>query len=133
MVAPLAAHAAALWAGLSLILMLVLSVRVVRLRRKHGVALGHGDVPELAQAVRAFGNASEYLPAALVGLTVLALVGARPWFVHAAGLILVAGRAAHAVGLSRNSGASLPRAAGIVATWVAYILLGVGLVFYAFP
>jgi hypothetical protein len=133
MTAPLAAHAAALWAGLGLILLLVLSVRVVRLRRKHGVALGHGDTPELAQAIRAFGNASEYLPGALVGLAVLALVGARPWFVHAAGLILVAGRVAHAIGLSRSGGASLPRAAGVVATWLAYILIGVGLVFYAFP
>jgi len=53
-----AAHAAALWIGLCLILMLVLSVRVVRLRRRHRVELGDGDIPELTQAIRAFGNAS---------------------------------------------------------------------------
>ena len=53
------AHAAALWVGLHLILLLVLSVLVVRQRRIHGVVLGHADIPELAQAVRAFGNATE--------------------------------------------------------------------------
>ena len=54
------AHAAALWVGLCLILLLVLSVRMVGQRRKHQVVLGDADIPELAQAVRAFGNATEY-------------------------------------------------------------------------
>ena len=57
-------HAAALWVGLHLILLLVLSLLVVRQRRRHKVALGDGGVPELAQAIRAFGNATEYVPAA---------------------------------------------------------------------
>jgi len=128
-----AAHAAALWAGLSLILLLVLSVRVVRLRRRHAVALGHGDVPELAHAVRAFGNATEYVPAAIGALAVLALVGASPLLVHAGGLMLFTGRLSHAWGLSRSGGASLPRAAGVVLTWLAYIAIAVSLIFYAVP
>jgi len=40
-------HAAALWAGLHLFLLLVLSVLVVRLRQKHKVALGGEGIPEL--------------------------------------------------------------------------------------
>ena len=52
------AHAAALWVGAHMILLLVLSVLVVRQRRQHRVVIGHGDVPELIQAIRAFGNAS---------------------------------------------------------------------------
>ena len=128
-----AAHAAALWAGLSLILLLVLSVRVVRLRRKHAVALGHGDIAELAHAVRAFGNATEYVPSALAAIAVLALVGAPALLVHAAGLMLVAGRVSHAIGLSRSGGASAPRAAGVVLTWLAYIVTAVALIFYAVP
>ena len=128
-----AAHAAALWAGLSLILLLVLSVRVVRLRRRHEVSLGHGDIPDLAHAVRAFGNATEYVPAAIAALAVLAVVGAAPLMVHAGGLMLFAGRLSHAWGLSRSGGASLPRAAGVVLTWLAYILVAVSLIFYAIP
>lgn len=129
----MAAHAAALWAGLNLILLLVLSVRVVRLRRRHQVALGDGGVAELAHAVRAFGNATEYVPAALVGLALLAIVGAPAWLVHVSGAVLLFGRIAHAVGLSRSGGASLPRAAGVLATWIAYLVVGVALLFYAVP
>jgi uncharacterized membrane protein YecN with MAPEG domain len=127
------AHAAALWVGLHLILLLVLSLLVVRQRRSHGIALGEADIPTLIQAVRAFGNATEYVPAGLVAIAVLAMVGAPPMVVHAMGLTLLAGRIAHAVGLSRSGGASLPRAVGIMLTWLAYIVGAVSLIFYAIP
>ena len=39
----------------------------------------------------------------------------------------------HAVGLSRSGEASMPRAAGVVLTWLAYILTAVALIFYAVP
>jgi len=128
-----AAHAAALWAGLNLVLLLVLSVLVVRQRRHHRVALGDGGVPQLAQAMRAFGNATEYVPAALAGLAILALAGAAPLVVHAAGLLLFAGRVAHAIGLSRSSGTSIGRAGGLLLTWLGYIVAAVALLFYAVP
>lgn len=126
-------HAAALWAGLNIILLLALSLLVVRQRQKHKVALGDEGVPELAQAIRAFGNATEYVPAALVGLVVLALVQAPPLAIHVAGLILFAGRVSHAIGLSSSGGTSFPRAIGMVLTWVAYVFLGAALLFYALP
>ena len=56
------AHAAALWVGLHLILLLVLSVLVVRQRRAHGVVLGDDNIPELTQAERAFAqNEADFL------------------------------------------------------------------------
>jgi hypothetical protein len=127
------AHAAALWVGLHLILLLVLSVLVVRQRRKHQVVLGDAEIPELAQAIRAFGNATEYVPGGLIALAVLAVAGAQPIVVHAVGLVLFAGRVAHAIGLSRSGGSSILRSAGVTATWVAYILGAVALLFYAIP
>jgi uncharacterized membrane protein YecN with MAPEG domain len=128
-----AEHAAALWVGLSLILLLVLSARVVRLRRRHGVALGDAEIPELTQAIRAFGNASEYVPGGLIAIVALAVTGAQPLLIHAVGLILFAGRLVHAVGLSRSGEASLPRAIGVLATWIAYLVAGVALLFLAIP
>jgi uncharacterized membrane protein YecN with MAPEG domain len=97
------------------------------------VALGDADIPQLTQAVRAFGNASEYIPAGLIAIAVLAMVGAPPAVVHATGFILLVGRLMHAIGLSRSGGASLPRAIGVVLTWLAYIVSAVSLVFYAIP
>lgn len=127
------AHAAALWTGLHLILLLVLSVLVTRQRRKHHVEIGDGGVPALNQAIRAFGNAAEYVPAALIGLGVLALAGAMPLLIHPIGFLLFAGRVVHAVGLSRSTGVSWLRTAGVLATWIAYIALAAALLFYAVP
>ena len=127
------AHAAALWAGLHLILLLVLAVLVTRQRRKHRVEIGHGDVPALNQAIRAFGNATEYVPAALVGLGILALAGAPPMLIHPIGLTLFVGRVLHGFGLSRSTDATWPRAVGVLATWVAYIAAAAALLFYAIP
>ena len=67
-------HAAALWVGLNLLLLLILSGLVVRLRQKHKIALGDGGIPELARAVRTFGNAAEYVPTGMVAICVLAVV-----------------------------------------------------------
>ncbi|WP_397396418.1 MAPEG family protein [Phenylobacterium sp.] len=128
-----AGHALALWCALHLLLLLGLSLLVVRQRRRHGVALGDGDVAELARAIRAFGNASEYIPMGLVGLTALTLAGAPGLAVHIGGLVLFAGRLAHAIGLSRSGEASPLRAAGVAATWAAYIFLAAALLFYALP
>jgi uncharacterized membrane protein YecN with MAPEG domain len=108
-------------------------VLVVRQRRAHGVVLGDDNIPELTQAVRAFGNATEYVPGGLIALVVLAMAGAYPMAVHAVGLTLFVGRVAHALGLSRSGAASLPRAVGVTVTWIAYIMAGVALLFYAIP
>ena len=123
--------AAALWTGLHLILLLVLSVLVVRQRQKHHVALGDGGVPELAQAIRAFGNATEYVPTGLIGLGVLALAGAPALAVHLGGAMLFAGRLAHAVGLSRTGETSWPRSIGASVTWLAYVFIASTLLVYA--
>ncbi len=124
-------HAAALWVGLHLILLLVLSLLVVRQRRRHKVALGDGGVPELAQAIRAFGNATEYVPAALIGIAVLAMVEAPPLAVHLTGFLLFTGRVLHGFGLSRSGGTSFARAIGVTMTWLAYVFASVALLFYA--
>ena len=127
------AHAAALWAGLHIILLLVLSVLVVRLRQKHKIALGDEGIPELARAIRAFGNATEYVPAGIGALAVLAVAGAGSLTIHVIGVILFAGRLLHALGLSNSGGNSLPRAVGITLTWIAYIFAAVALLFSAIP
>jgi uncharacterized protein len=125
------AHAAALWIGLHLILLLALSMLVVRQRQKHKVALGDGGIPELARVSRAFANATEYVPAGLIAITVLAVLEAPPLAIHVIGLLLFVGRLIHAVGLSNSGAASIPRAAGVLLTWVAYVFAAVALLFYA--
>ncbi len=124
-------HAAAFWTGLHLLLLLVLSLLVVRQRQKHKVALGDEGIPELAQAIRAFGNATEYVPAGLAALAVLTVVQANPLTIHISGLMMFSGRCLHAIGLSGSGGTSFPRVIGITVSWLAYIFMAAALLFYA--
>lgn len=128
---PPGAKAAALWAGLLLVVLLTLSALVVRQRRRHRIAAGHGDVPELEAAQRAFGNAAEYVPAGLASLGLLALAGAAPLLIHAIGAVLFVGRVAHGVGMSLTTGPSLGRTLGMLLTWIAWLVSAVCLVFYS--
>ena len=125
------AHAAALWTALHLFLLLGLSVRMARQRQVHRVAVGDGGAPELACAIRAFRAAAEYVPAGIAALALLALLGAPSWLVHSAGATLFLGRVVHAVDLSRTGEATRLQAAGVLATWVAYVFAGVALLAYA--
>lgn len=124
------AHAAALWTGLHLILLLVLSALVVRQRQKHRVAVGDGGAPELLQAMRAFGNAQEYIPAGIAALAVMAVADAPALAVHLTGLVLFIGRVTHAVALSASAGTSIGRAVGMTLTWLAYLFAAVALIFF---
>lgn len=126
-----AASAAALWAGLLMLLLLILSILVVRQRRTHKAAYGDGDQASLAGAIRAFGNASEYIPAALGGLAILAVADTTAWVVHLAGGVMFLGRVIHAVGLSRTTGVSKGRVYGMLLTWTAYLFIAVALLFRA--
>ncbi len=128
-----AGHAAALWTGLNLLLLLALSLLVVRQRAAHKVLIGDGGVPGLVRAGRAFGNATEYVPVCLVGLAVLAAVGAPAIVIHALGAALFVGRVGHAVGLSRSEGSSAGRAVGTLLTWLVMLATGVLLVIFSAP
>ena len=125
-----AGRAAALWAGLLLVVLLVLSGLVVRERRRHGVVIGDAGVPELLRAQRAFGNAVEYVAPGLGALAVLAVAGAPAAAVHAIGGCLFAGRVVHGVALSLNAGASLGRTVGMALTWTALIVAAAALLVY---
>lgn len=126
-----ALHAAALWVGLLILLMLVLSGIVVSGRRRHLVSFGDGGNKELQAATRAFGNCAEYATPGMVALVLLAAVGAAPWMIHAVGATLAAGRIVHALGLLFQTGPSLGRIVGMLLTWVALLSAAVGLIAYA--
>ena len=127
----LAAQAAAFWAALLLLQLLVMSLLVVRQRQRHKIEFGHGEVPSLALAIRGFGNAAEYVPAGLAGLIALAAVSAPPMAIHIGGAVLLLGRVLHAIAISRSSETSILRAAGMLLTWVAYIFEIVALMIFA--
>ena len=118
------AEAIGLYIGLNLLLTLVLAILVVRQRAKHSVSLGDGGNADVERAIRAHGNNVEYVAIALPGLIALGLLGASLTLLHAAGLLVTAGRVAHAIGIS--NGISIFRQLGTLATWIGVAVLGVG-------
>ncbi len=88
-----------IYAGILALIIVWLSFNVIKLRRANKVRLGDGGIPALQNAIRAQGNATEYIPISLILLVFLELGGIPFWVIHIAGIALVIGRITHAKGL----------------------------------
>lgn len=89
-----------IYASLSALLIVRLSLFVIKLRRKNRIIIGDGGNEELQLAIRAHANALEYIPIILLLLLTLELNGAPQILVHILGTILIIGRIIHAIGLT---------------------------------
>lgn len=121
---------ASLYAGLNIIILLVVAALVIRLRRRHKISLGDAGNEAMIRAMRAHANASEYIPAGLVGITLLALADssvAPLWLLHATGLSLTLGRILHPVGM--HTGQMIWRSSGMQLTFLSYVLMAGGLLY----
>ena len=116
----------AAYAAILALMLLALSIRVIRLRYVHGVSLGDGGEERLERAVRGQGNFAEYVPIALILILCLELLKQPPWLLHAAGLTLVAGRAAHGICFGFCESAPILRQAGMLLTFAALTIAALG-------
>ena len=113
--------ATALYAAVFGLVLVVLSVRTLRLRRRFQVAIGHGDEPILERAMRVHANFCEYVPIALLLLYFFETgVGGTLW-VHALGVTLLVGRVLHAVGVSKTGEDLRFRVIGMAMTFTVII------------
>jgi uncharacterized protein len=92
-----------IYAGILALLIVWLSLKVIKLRRSKKVILGDGGETELQYAIRAQGNATEYIPISLILLVLLELSGVNLWLVHLGGVAIIIGRVLHAKGLLTQS------------------------------
>jgi uncharacterized protein len=113
---------AASYAALLVLLGVVLTFRVIVVRRAEKVGIGDGGNKELARRIRVHGNFSEQVPMLLALLILLPLLGAREWLVHLVGVPAVTGRVLHAIGLGQTIGTSLGRVAGMILTTAAIVI-----------
>jgi uncharacterized protein len=121
-----------LYVALAALLVLILSARIVVRRWKTRVPLGDGDDKELRKCIRVQANAIEYLPLALLLLLLLELDQTRPLLLHIFGIVLIAGRIIHAVGLSISGGASPGRMIGTALTWGVMLVMAILLLWQQF-
>lgn len=92
----------AFYASILACLLIFLSVRVIGQRRQDRVEIGAGESSELLRRMRVHANFVEYVPFALLLIALAESLKAPSLWLHLLGLLLVAGRAVHAYGLSQT-------------------------------
>lgn len=120
-----ALQAAGLWSALLILLVVILSIRVVMGRRKHGVLFGDGGNEAMILLTRSFGNATEYVPIGIAALILLAMLDASALEIHAVGGTFYIGRAIHGFGLKFGKGPGTARIVGMILTWLPLITAAV--------
>ncbi|WP_417510791.1 MAPEG family protein [Methylophaga sp.] len=92
----------ALYASLCALFIVKLSLGVIAVRRQHKIGLGDGGNEELQLAIRAQGNATEYIPITLILMLLLENIIVYNWMIHLAGITLLTGRIIHAIGIKNH-------------------------------
>ena len=110
-----------LYAAIFGLLLVVLSVRTLRLRRQLRIGIGHGDDPRMERAMRVHANFCEYVPIALLLMYLFEQsVGGNYW-AHGLGICLLTGRVLHAFGVSQAKEDYRFRVLGMVLTFIVII------------
>lgn len=109
------------YAALLALLYVVLSIRVIKLRRKNQVALGDAGNPDIQRAIRVHANFAEYVPLALILITFVEIQNFPAWIVNLLGLALLCGRSLHAYGVSQTQEKFKFRIAGMALTFTCII------------
>lgn len=120
-----------LFAGLLTLLLLVLSIRIIRLRWRDKVGIGTGESLDLKVAVRIHGNFIEYVPLALILLALLEWQGLSALWLYGLGGLLFVARVNHAIGLTKTAGVSIYRTIGVLGTFLMLLIAAIHLIILA--
>ena len=120
-----------IYAALIAFIFFALCWRVIAYRRANKLSIGDEGDRSLLRRMRAQANCAEYAPFGLLLLLMLEMQNGNALFVHAMGLCLLLGRAAHAYGFAAKP-MNLPmRQLGMVLTFIQLIATSVALLLIA--
>ena len=108
----------AIFAG---VLILLLTIAVVKIRRRDGVVLGDNDDRVLAKVIRGHANAIEQLPVALIMMGLAEMQEAPVVLLTLCAVTLMIGRAAHAVYFAVHGTHWRFRMIGMLLTMIAQV------------
>ena len=117
-----------IYAGVLAILLVVLSMRVVNVRKAERVSLGHGESGLLLKRVRSHANCAEYAPLGIILIGLVEAQGAPAAAVHALGLALVASRLLHPFAIEKTN--FKLRTISMATTFGVLITAGAGLILH---
>ena len=113
-----------LYAGILALWFVVLSLRVVNIRRR-GISFGDNNDRTITRIVRAQANFAEYVPLALLMMGFLEADRHSIYVLHALGIALVVGRILHGLALSFGWRPRFGRPVGAALTIVVLVILAV--------
>ena len=111
-----------LYAGILVLWFVVLSLRVVNIRRR-GISFGDNGDRAITRVVRAQGNFAEYVPVALLMMGFLEADHDSIYWPHALGIVLVVARVLHGLALSFDWQPRFGRVAGAALTIIVLVIL----------
>ena len=115
-----------LYAAIMALFLVFLSIRTLRLRRRHQIAIGDGSEPALERAMRVHANFCEYVPISLLLLFFFESSGDDKLWVHIMCIVLVLGRLLHAYGVSQIDEDFRFRVTGMAMTFTVIISSSIG-------
>jgi len=114
------------------LLLVILSLRVINVRRNEKVSLGDGGSDTLERRIRAQGNLTEYGPLGIVLILVAELQMANPFLLGVGASAFVMGRLLHGYALGFKDKAMRPRITGMMLTLFSILgLVGLNLLHLA--
>ena len=119
------------YAAVFALLFFSLSVRIIRMRRRFGVGVGHGNQALLERAARAHANFAEYVPLTMLLIFFAELQVAASWLVHGLCFVLLIGRLSHAYGVSQPNENYAFRVTGMAMTFTVLLTAAVSVLWHA--
>ena len=110
----------------------LLSIRVIRTRRRNRIALGYGETQELVRAARVHGNFAEYVPLSLLLIYFLEISRAPSALIHGLCVVLLVSRGIHAYGVSQIEEDYRFRTAGMSGTFAVIVITSLTILIYRF-
>lgn len=115
-----------IYTALLALMLIVLSLRVIMLRKKLRVAIGDGGRPNLQRAICAHSNFCQYVPITLLLLLGLEAQNLCVMKLHILAILFIIGRIIHAYGVSQVTEKLAFRLTGMGLTFLVLLLAAVG-------
>jgi uncharacterized membrane protein YecN with MAPEG domain len=116
-----------LYALLLAVIFLALFMHVSSARAKLGQSIGDGGHVDLHERMRRHGNFAEWVPLVMLLMLLAEARGTTTTWLHAAGVLLVAGRILHPFGLKADIPTHPLRIAGTTGALLATLILSIAL------
>lgn len=105
------------------LIFIAMSIKIIKLRYTHQIAIGHGEHSDLERSIRAHSNFSEYVPLALILMLCAEANQANRLVLSLFACVFILGRLSHAYAFLWNKQHFTFRKRGMYLTFISLLCL----------